>query len=59
MAFQFDVEMYVSIRTSFNLRNKRDQERSRSIHWSYVLFQSPHFDTVDIKSRFENRKTTL
>ena len=32
------------------------KSRGKGTHWSHVVFQSPHFDRVNIKSRFENRK---
>lgn len=58
MTFQLDLEMHVLIRTLLNLR-KKDPERSRCTHWSEVVFPSPHVDTVYIKSRLENRSSTL
>lgn len=44
----------MSIRTLANLRGKRGHERSKRKNISRT-----HIDAVDIKSRFENRKTTL
>ena len=59
MTFQFHLEKYVSIRTSFNLKDKKDWGRSRSIFWSSVLFQSPHFHIVDIKISIWEEKNRI
>lgn len=57
MTFQFELEMCVSVRSLINLAGGRDQERNKGTYWPHIIFQSPHFDTVDIKPRFEDRKT--